>query len=76
MPSSQGRFPKWETPKNKVEKVGVFLEPKNRHTKHHVHRAFHHKLTTLLPPQNTRKSQNPQQKPPSPRQNIFLQNKP
>jgi hypothetical protein len=57
--------------KNKVEKVGVFLVTKNHHTKHHVHHAFHHKFTTFLPPQNTRKSQNPLQKPPFSRQNIL-----
>jgi len=40
----------------------MFLAPKKHHTKHHNYHAFHHKLTTLLPPQNTRKSQNPLQK--------------
>jgi hypothetical protein len=58
-------------PKNKVEKVGVFSQPKKHHTKHHNYHAFHHRLTTFLPPQNTQKSQNPLQKHPLPRQNIF-----
>jgi hypothetical protein len=61
------------TPKNKVEKPGMFLAAQKRHTKHHKHHAFHHKLTTLLPPQNTGKSQNPQQKPLFSPAKYFLQ---
>jgi hypothetical protein len=52
-------LPKTGKPKNKIEKVGVFSTPKNRHTKHHDNHAFHHKFTTQLPPQNTRNSAKP-----------------
>jgi hypothetical protein len=48
-------IPKTGIAKNKVEKVGGFSAVKNNHTKHHIYHAFHHKLTTLLPPQNTQK---------------------
>jgi hypothetical protein len=49
-------------PKNKVEKVGVFLTAENHDHKNHVMPCIHHKMTTFLPPQNTNKSQNPLQK--------------
>jgi hypothetical protein len=66
-------IPKTGKPKNKVEKVGVFLAAQNHHAKHHNNCAFHHKHTTISPPQNTTKSQNPQQKPPFSFPKYFLQ---
>jgi hypothetical protein len=52
-----------KNPKNIFGKIGRFLAAKKHHTKHHNCHAFHHKLTTFSPSQNTKKSQNPQQKP-------------
>jgi hypothetical protein len=63
-------------PRNKSQKVGMFLVAKNRHTAHHKNHAFHHKLTTISPRLNTTKSQNPQQKPPFSFPKYFLQNDP
>jgi len=57
-------FPKREIPKNKAQKVDIFLAARNHHAKHHKNHAIHHALTTISPPQNTRKSQNRQQKSP------------
>jgi len=74
MSSSQPPIPDSGQPKNKLEKVGMFLAAQNHHTKHHIHHAFHHKFTTFLPPQNTRKSQNPPQKPPFSPPKYFFPN--
>jgi hypothetical protein len=70
-PRLQVLIPDSGQPKNKLEKVGVFLAVENHHTNNHIHHAFHHKLTTFLPPQNTTKSQNPLQKPPFPPPKYF-----
>jgi hypothetical protein len=51
----------------------MFLAAQKAHAKHHSYHAFHHQLTTLLPPQNTRKSQNPLQKPHFSPPNYFSQ---
>jgi len=32
--------------KNKFEKVGMFLTPKNKRQTHHVYHAIHHNFTT------------------------------
>jgi hypothetical protein len=64
-------IPKMGTHKNKSQKVGTFLAAQNHQTKHHNYHAFHHKLTTFLPPQNTIKSQNPLRKPTLPPRKIF-----
>jgi hypothetical protein len=67
-------IPKMGTHKNKSQKVGTFLAAQNHQTKHHNYHAFHHKLTTFLPPQNTIKSQNPAKTHSSPPAKYFPQN--
>jgi hypothetical protein len=54
----------------------VFLTAKKHYAKHHEYHAIHHNLTTISPPQNTPKSQNPQQNPPSCFMKYFLKNNP
>jgi hypothetical protein len=36
--------------KNKFEKVGIFLTPRNKRQTHHVYHAIHHNFTTQKPP--------------------------
>jgi hypothetical protein len=36
-------------PKNKFEKVGMFLTLKNKRQTHHVYHAIHHNFTTQKP---------------------------
>jgi hypothetical protein len=69
-------IPKMGNPKNKSQKLGMFLTAEKPYTKHHKYHAFHHKLTTLLPSKNTTKSQKPSAKPCFPPPNIFPKNQP
>jgi hypothetical protein len=60
---------------NQVEKLGMFLTAQKAPTKHHKYCAFHHKLTTLLPPQNTIKNAKPRKIAGLSSANIFPKNK-
>ena len=52
-------FPKRESPKIKSKKLACFWRADRPHKTPADYHAFHHKLTTHLPPKNTQKSQNP-----------------
>jgi energy-coupling factor transporter transmembrane protein EcfT len=48
-----------------IQNMAHFQELKQRHLKHHIHHAKHHKFTTNSPRPDTLFSQKPLQKPPS-----------
>jgi hypothetical protein len=56
------KFPKWESLKNKSEKVACFPSPNPNHQLPSFSPAIHHNFTTKKPHPTTHFHQNPQQK--------------
>jgi hypothetical protein len=50
--------------KNKPDKSGIFLAPKNHHPKTSISPSIHHNFTSKLPSKNTHFSRNPPLKQP------------